>query len=90
MEAMPRELKERGIVCKNLFLKSKVPLHDRDSGLYIVTVPEERKVDLKWLSKVLGYKKEIRMADAAILTELMQLKKGRLYGPLSPLPLPSL
>ena len=50
MEEMERAgIDAHGCICKNLFLRDA-----KGRQHYLVTVPDERRVDLKWLSAALG------------------------------------
>ena len=71
--------------CKNLFLKAKKPSRTRkpDSKIWLVVALHDTKVDLKSLSKALGYKDQMRMGNADLLKE----KLGVIQGEVSPLAL---
>lgn len=71
---------ESGGKCKNLFLRSKKLSKkvDKDTGLWLISALHDTKVDIKLLSKHLGYKKAIRMANDEILETTLQLNKGEL------------
>ena len=50
MEEMERAgIDAHGCICKNLFLRDA-----KGRQHYLVTVPDEQRVDLKWLSAALG------------------------------------
>mmetsp|Transcript_2662 Transcript_2662/g.6248 ORF Transcript_2662/g.6248 Transcript_2662/m.6248 type:complete len:585 (+) Transcript_2662:116-1870(+) len=79
MAEMPEELKSKpGFVCKNLFLKAKKPRKDveDDSCIWLVSVPEEAEVNMKALSKSLGYSAELRQAKPEVLLEVLGMKPG--------------
>ena len=53
MEEMERAgINAHGCICKNLFLRDA-----KGKQHFLVTVPDERRVDLKWLSSALGTSK---------------------------------
>lgn len=79
MKDMPFELRSKeGYICKNLFLKAKKPRKNvkDDSLIWLISVPQECKVDLKKISKALGYKDELRQAKPELLLETLGLKPG--------------
>jgi Ala-tRNA(Pro) deacylase len=69
-----------GGFCKNLFVKAKKAHPDRpnDSRLWLVVALVDAKVDLKGLTKALGYppKGELRFADAEQLSSSLQCVQG--------------
>ena len=71
--------------CKNLFLKAKKPSRTRkpDTKIWLVVALHDTKVDLKSLSKALGYKDQMRMGKPDLLGE----KLGVIQGEVSPLAL---
>jgi Ala-tRNA(Pro) deacylase len=71
--------------CKNLFLKAKKPskMRETDSKLWLVVALHDTKVDLKSISKKLGYKDQLRMGNA----ETLESKLAVIQGEVSPLAL---
>merc|ERR1712086_960570 len=69
-----------GGFCKNLFVKAKKAHPDRkdDSKLWLIVALVDAKVDLKALTKALGYpsKGELRFANAEQLTTSLQCVQG--------------
>lgn len=70
-----------GCICKNLFLRDA-----KGRQHYLVTVPDERRVDLKWLSTALGSSK-LSFASAERLDTYLKLPQGSVspFGILKPL-----
>ena len=69
-----------GVVCKNLFLKAKTPRKNvsNDSCIWLISVPENKKINLKTISKALGYKDELRNNTPACLLETMHVHQNSL------------
>ena len=65
-----------GVPCKNLFLKAKKPRSDTDSCLWLVCCPTSATVDLKALQATLGYKDQLRFADADTLVKSLDIRPG--------------
>jgi Ala-tRNA(Pro) deacylase len=59
-----------GVHCKNLFLK------DKDGALWLVTLPHEKKADLKALPQRIGSKR-LSFGNAALLSEALGLNRVR-------------
>lgn len=71
MEEMERAgIDAHGCICKNLFLRDA-----KGRQHYLVTVPDERRVDLKWLSAALGSSK-LSFASAERLDTYLKLPQG--------------
>ena len=71
MEEMERAgIDAHGCICKNLFLRDA-----KGRQHYLVTVPDERRVDLKWLSTALGSSK-LSFASAERLDTYLKLPQG--------------
>lgn len=71
MEEMERAgINAHGCICKNLFLRDA-----KGRQHYLVTVPDERRVDLKWLSAVLGTSK-LSFASAERLDKYLNVPQG--------------
>ena len=71
MEEMERAgIYAYGCICKNLFLRDA-----KGRQHYLVTVPDERRVDLKWLSTALGSSK-LSFASAERLDTYLKLPQG--------------
>ena len=71
MEEMERAgIDAHGCICKNLFLRDA-----KGWQHYLVTVPDEQRVDLKWLSAVLGSSK-LSFASAERLDTYLKLPQG--------------
>ena len=71
MEEMERAgIDSHGCICKNLFLRDA-----KGRQHYLVTVPDERRVDLKWLSAALGSSK-LSFASAERLDTYLKLPQG--------------
>ena len=71
MEEMERAgIDAYGCICKNLFLRDA-----KGRQHYLVTVPDERRVDLKWLSTALGSSK-LSFASAERLDTYLKLPQG--------------
>jgi Ala-tRNA(Pro) deacylase len=58
-----------GVHCKNLFLK------DREDALWLVTLPDEKKADLKALPQRIGSKR-LSFGNAALLSEALGVNAG--------------
>ena len=81
VEAMEKEIGHLGgMLCKNLFLKAKKkhPKRADDSQLWLVVAKHDSKVNLKELTKELGYpsKGELRMGRDEALTGSLQVVQG--------------
>ena len=71
MEEMERAgINAHGCICKNLFLRDA-----KGRQHYLVTVPDERRVDLKWLSAALGISK-LSFASAERLDKYLNVPQG--------------
>lgn len=71
MEEMERAgINAYGCICKNLFLRDT-----KGRQHYLVTVPDERRVDLKWLSASLGTSK-LSFASAERLDKYLDVPQG--------------
>ena len=71
MEEMERAGIDRyGCICKNLFLRDA-----KGKQHYLVSVPDERHVDLKWLSAALGTSK-LSFASAERLEKYLKVPQG--------------
>ena len=71
MEEMERAgIDAYGCICKNLFLRDA-----KGRQHYLVTVPDERRVDLKWLSTALGSSK-LSFASAERLDTYLKPPQG--------------
>lgn len=71
MEEMERAgINAHGCICKNLFLRDT-----KGRQHYLVTVPDERRVDLKWLSASLGTSK-LSFASAERLDKYLDVPQG--------------
>lgn len=71
MEEMERAgINANGCICKNLFLRDA-----KGRQHYLVTVPDERRVDLKWLSAALGTSK-LSFASAERLDTYLNVPQG--------------
>ena len=71
MEEMERAgIDAYGCICKNLFLRDT-----KGRQHYLVTVPDEQRVDLKWLSAALGSSK-LSFASADRLDTYLKLPQG--------------
>ena len=71
MEEMERAgINAHGCICKNLFLRDA-----KGRQHYLVTVPDERRVDLKWLSAALGTSK-LSFASAERLDKYLNVPQG--------------
>ena len=71
MEEMERAgINTHGCICKNLFLRDA-----KGRQHYLVTVPDERRVDLKWLSAALGTSK-LSFASAERLDTYLNVPQG--------------
>lgn len=71
MEEMERAgINAHGCICKNLFLRDA-----KGRQHYLVTVPDERRVDLKWLSAALGTSK-LSFASAERLDTYLNVPQG--------------
>ena len=71
MEEMERAgIDAHGCICKNLFLRDA-----KGRQHYLVTVPDERRVDLKWLSAALSSSK-LSFASAERLDTYLKLPQG--------------
>lgn len=71
MEEMERAgIDARGCICKNLFLRDA-----KGRQHYLVTVPDERRVNLKWLSAALG-SSNLSFASAERLDTYLKLPQG--------------
>ena len=58
-----------GIHCKNLFLK------DKDDAMWLVTLPDEKKADLKALPQRIGSKR-LSFGNSALLSEALGVNPG--------------
>jgi Ala-tRNA(Pro) deacylase len=58
-----------GVHCKNLFLK------DKADALWLVTLPDEKRADLKSLPEKIG-SKQLSFGNAALLTETLGVAPG--------------
>jgi Ala-tRNA(Pro) deacylase len=58
-----------GVHCKNLFLK------DKANALWLVTLPDEKRADLKSLPEKIGSKR-LSFGNAALLTEALGVAPG--------------
>jgi len=81
MKSMPQEARDfkspaGNFVCKNLFLKAKKPRGEGDSMLWLICVPENAIVDIKAISKHLGYNNEMRQANADVLLDALCVTAG--------------
>ena len=71
MEEMERAgINAHGCICKNLFLRDA-----KGKQHFLVTVPDERRVDLKWLSSALGTSK-LSFASAERLDKYLGVPQG--------------
>lgn len=71
MEEMERAgIDRHGCICKNLFLRDA-----KGKQHYLVSVPDERHVDLKWLSAALGTSK-LSFASAERLEKYLKMPQG--------------
>ena len=71
MEEMERAgINAHGCICKNLFLRDA-----KGKQHFLVTVPDERRVDLKWLSEALGTSK-LSFASAERLDKYLGVPQG--------------
>lgn len=71
MEEMERAgINTHGCICKNLFLRDA-----KGRQHYLLTVPDERRVDLKWLSAALGTSK-LSFASAERLDTYLNVPQG--------------
>lgn len=71
MEEMERAgIDRHGCICKNLFLRDA-----KGKQHFLVTVPDERRVDLKWLSEALGTSK-LSFASAERLDKYLGVPQG--------------
>ena len=71
MEEMERAgIDRHGCICKNLFLRDA-----KGKQHYLITVPDERRVDLKWLSEALGASK-LSFASAERLDKYLGVPQG--------------
>ena len=59
-----------GMDCKNLFLRDKV-----SERFFLVTLPAEKRLDMKALAKTLGIK-ELRFGSEVELWQVFQIKPG--------------
>jgi len=64
--------------CKNLFLKSKKKSKtvENDTGLWLVIALHDTAVNLKALTRSLGYKKALRLAREDVLKSTLGVKQG--------------
>lgn len=71
MEEMERAgIDRHGCICKNLFLRDA-----KGKQHYLVSVPDERRVDLKWLSAAMGTSK-LSFASAERLEKYLKVPQG--------------
>ncbi|GBG30022.1 Prolyl-tRNA synthetase associated domain-containing protein 1 [Hondaea fermentalgiana] len=79
MAELPDEIRSKpGYLCKNLFLKAKKPRKNvaDDSCIWLVSVPEQAEVNMKELSRSLGYAQDMRQAKPEVLFETLSMKPG--------------